>query len=303
MLGPVIGAGLTQKSWRWTGYVEAILALTATLLATLFLPEVYPSVLLKREAARLRKASGDDRYWHPHEDLRLDAKSIVTKQLARPLLMLTTEPMVTAIALYASFVYALVYMALQLVSLVFRQNYRYGPVVANLPFIAIFLGIVVCGLPITLVNQPIYFRAVDRNGGKAVPEARLPPVAIGGVLLTCGLFIFAWTARESIPWPVPCIGLALVGAGFNTVFQNCLNYLVDSYGLFAASASSANTILRSILAACLPFAVAPMFEQLGSGVAISILGALTGVFMPMPWLLMRFSAGLRARSRFAQDLA
>lgn len=34
--------------------------------------------------------------------------------------------------------------------------------------------------------------------------------------------------------------------------QQCINFLVDTYGLYAASAVSANTFLRSVLAAGLP---------------------------------------------------
>lgn len=297
LLGPLIGAALTEYTWRWTGYLLAILSFVASGLTVVALPEVYGPVLLHRHATKLRKTTGEERWWHPHEDIRIDFKSIVTKHLARPLLMLTTEPMVTCLCLYASFVYSLVYMALQLVALVFARNYMYGSVVATLPFLGMFVGVVAVGLPLTLANQPYYFKMVDMNGGKPVPEARLPPVLGGGVLVTIGLFIFAWTGRGDQPWIAPTIGLSLLGGGFNSVFQNCLNYLVDTYGIYAASASSANTILRSILAACLPFAIEPMFDHLGSAKATSILGAFAGAFIPLPIIFIKFGPELRRRSR------
>lgn len=113
-LAPIVGSVLTEKvSWRWTEYVEAILTFAVLTLAFFCLPEMYGPVLLKRKAQARRKKTGDDRYYHPHEDIKLDFKSIVTKQLSRPLIMLVTEPMVTCIAVYASYVYALLYMTLE----------------------------------------------------------------------------------------------------------------------------------------------------------------------------------------------
>ena len=41
---------------------------------------------------------------------------------------------------------------------------------------------------INLANQPRYKRAVEKNKGRAVPEARLPPMIIGGWLFVIGIF-------------------------------------------------------------------------------------------------------------------
>jgi hypothetical protein len=132
-------------------------------------------VLLKFKAQRLRKETGNTKLYHPHENMKLDAKSMVTKHFSRPLLMLVTEPMVTCIALYASFVFALLYMTLEVFPIVFEEIRGWGPVVGSLPFIALFVG-VLAALVINLANQPRYVRAVKAAGGKPVPEARLPPM-------------------------------------------------------------------------------------------------------------------------------
>lgn len=73
--------------------------------------------------------------------------------------------------------------------------------------------------------------------------------------------------------------------------------LVDTYGIYAASASSANTILRSILGAALPFAIEPMFTNLGSADATTILAAFACAFVPLPVLLFHFGPTLRQKSR------
>ena len=99
-LGPIIGGAITANphlGWRWTEYVLAIWVFAMTVLGVVFLPETYAPVLLKRKARRLRKETGNEKLYHPHEQMKLDPKTIVTKHLSRPLRMLATEPMVTAI--------------------------------------------------------------------------------------------------------------------------------------------------------------------------------------------------------------
>lgn len=90
-----------------------------------------------------------------------------------------------------------------------------------------------------------------------------------------------------------------IGAGFNVIFQQCINFLVDTYGVYAASAVSANTFLRSIMAAGLPLAAQPMFHNLGVGPAMSILGAVATIAIPVPFVFMKYGLALRKKSSFA----
>ena len=69
--------------------------------------------------------------------------------------MLFAEPMVTCIALYASFVYGLLYLSLEVFPIVFYQNRKYGLVVSTLPFLALFVGCV-CALAVNFANQGRY---------------------------------------------------------------------------------------------------------------------------------------------------
>ncbi|KAL8897843.1 MAG: hypothetical protein Q9207_006997 [Kuettlingeria erythrocarpa] len=213
-LGPVIGSSLTASylGWRWTEYIEAIWVFVMFVIGCCALPELYPPVLLKKKAIRLRRTTGNDAYWHPHEEVKLDFRSIVTKQISRPLLMLFTEPMVTCITLYASFVYGLLYLTLEVFPIVFAEIRGYKLVISTLPFLGLFVG-VLFSMAINLLNQPRYARIVNANKGKPVPEARLQPMVVGGVLFVIGLFWFGWTAAPRFHWILPVIAAALIGAG------------------------------------------------------------------------------------------
>lgn len=222
-LGPTIGSAILVNphlGWRWTEYIIAIINFAVVALTYFCMPEMYPPVLLKWKARRLRKETGNQGFYHTHERLKLDLKSIVTKQLSRPLMMLLIEPMVTCLAFYASFVYAILYLTLEVFPIVFTEERRYSPVVASLPFLGLFIG-VLCAVGVNLGNQPRYIRKCRAAHGKAVPEARLAPLGIGAVLMVIGLFWFGWTAAPRYPWELPCVAAIFIGAGFNIIFQQC----------------------------------------------------------------------------------
>ena len=189
-IGPLVGAAATVSpglGWRWTEYIEAIWVASVLILALATMPELYPPVLLKRKAQRLRKETGDNRYWHPHESQKINLENALSKYLSRPARMLITEPMVTCVAIYASFVYGVLYMTLVMFDIVYRELRQWDLVLSTLPFLAIMIG-VIAAVFINLANQPRYARAVEKNKGRAVPEARLPPMAVGGWLFVIGIF-------------------------------------------------------------------------------------------------------------------
>ncbi|RAH59683.1 MFS general substrate transporter [Aspergillus piperis CBS 112811] len=300
-VGPLIGSAVVSNSklgWRWTMYIEAICCFALFALATLTLSETYSPVLLKDKAQKLRKKTGENRYWHPHEHESINLENAVTKHFLRPLRMLTTESIMACVAAYASFSYSLIYLCLQVYPIVFEEERGYSPVIASLPFLGILVG-TACAVGITFAYRTRYAKAVMENGGKAVPEARLPPLVLGVIFLPTGLFWLGWTAAPKFSWVLPTVGGVFVGAGHNIIFQQCINYLIDTYGPYAASAISANTMLRSLLAAGLPLAAKPMFHNLGVGPAASLMGGIACLALPIPFVFMKYGRTLRAKSKFA----
>jgi hypothetical protein len=185
------------------------------------------------------------------------------KYLVRPFQVLF-NPICFLVALYASFVYGILYAQLGAFPVEFQEERGWDMVVGALPFLAILLGILI-GAATNLLNQQYYLKRFHANGNRPIPEARLPPMMIGSVFFAAGLFIFAWTSDRRIFWIAPCIGAVLVGYGFFTIFQAALNYLIDTFQKFAASAVAANTFLRSVFAATFPLFITPMLHKLGIG--------------------------------------
>jgi len=97
----------------------------------------------------------------------------------------------------------------------------------------------------------------------------------------------------------PIVASGLIGRGFNVIFNQCVNVLVDTYGFYAASAVSANTFLRSIMAAGFPLVARPMLYGMGVGPAISVLGAVASGLIVVPFLFMKYGFELRKRPKMA----
>jgi MFS family permease len=300
-LGPIVGGAIVSSplGWRWTEYVTGIMMMLFLTLDVVLLDESYPPALLVRKARRLRLETGNWALHARHEEWDVGPGELARKYLVRPLQMLAT-PICLLVALYASFTYGILYAQLAAFPIEFQEVRGWGMVVGELPFLAMLLGILV-GAAVNLLNQRYYIARFHSNRDRPVPEARLPPMMAGSVLFAAGLFVFAWTSDKDIFWLAPCVGVAMVGFGFFTIFQAALNYLVDTFQKYAASAVAANTFLRSVFAAAFPLFITPMLHNLGVGWGVSVFAFTAVLMIPIPFLFFVFGKRIRARGYWSRD--
>lgn len=84
-----------------------------------------------------------------------------------------------------------------------------------------------------------------------------------------------------------------------SIFLQALNYLVDAYLMFAASAIAGNTFMRSLCGACFPLFATYMFNGMGIQYASTLLGCVAGVLVPIPVIFWIYGARIRAKSKLA----
>lgn len=84
-----------------------------------------------------------------------------------------------------------------------------------------------------------------------------------------------------------------------SIFLQSLNYLVDAYLMFAASAIAGNTFLRSLCGAAFPLFARQMFDGMGIQYASTLLGCVAAVLAPIPFIFYRYGSRIRAKSAFA----
>jgi DHA1 family multidrug resistance protein-like MFS transporter len=84
-----------------------------------------------------------------------------------------------------------------------------------------------------------------------------------------------------------------------SIFLQAINYLVDAYLMFAASALAGNTLLRSLCGAGFPLFARQMFTGMGIQWAATLLGCVAVVLAPIPFLFYVYGHKIRQRSAYA----
>lgn len=303
MLAPILG-GFTVKNsalgWRWTSYFCGIIGAFALVLNAFVLQETHHPIILKRRAEELRRRTGNWGIYAPHEEITLDIKEICEKNIMRPLVMLFTEPIIFLISLYNAFIYGMLYLFLTALPLIFIGNYHWSQGVGELPYLSMLIGVFIGGGAIMFFEKR-YNQKMDANGGKPVPEERLPPLMVGGFTFVIGMFWLGWSGAyaEHVHWIVPTIGAAFVGNGLMMIFLPCFNYIIDCYLLYAASALAGNTFIRSAFGAAFPLFARQMFVNMKIQWASTLLGCLGLAMIPVPFLFYKFGKRVRAHSKYA----
>ncbi|KAF7719554.1 MFS-type transporter [Penicillium ucsense] len=302
-LGPVV-AGFLQlkKDWRWSFYVLLWLGgLTFALMLTI--PETYAPTLLTHKARRIRKKkiAGYENVKAPAEDDDRSLLGIYKVALTRPWIILF-DPISLLIAIYMAFVYALLYMLFSIYPIVFQQKRGWNAGVGELPLLGTVVGAILGGL-IVFTNTTLQQRKIKQGKMRmedSTPEDRLPLAMAGGIGFAVTMFWFAWTAEfNSIHWIVPTLAGVFLSSSLLLIFVAYLNYLVDVYKMYAASAIAANTIARSACGAAAPLFTDQMFAALGVGGGGSLIAGVATLLAVIPFLFYRYGKQIRIRSKYA----
>ncbi|KAL9080817.1 MAG: hypothetical protein Q9157_000513 [Trypethelium eluteriae] len=298
-LGPVISGFLQLKEdWRWNFYVLLWLA-GATEILMFTIPETLPSIVLLNKARRLRalKIPGYENVQAPVEATDRTLAGIFKVALLRPWQILF-DPISFLVAIYVGVVYALLYMLFTIYPIVFQQKRHWNAGVGELPLIGTIVGAVMAA-GIVFYNSS---RDVKRMlaGHTQRPEDRLPLAMLGGVMFAITMFWFAWSGEyNSVHWIVPTLAGVFLSCSILLIFVAFLNYITDTYLMFAASALAANTIMRSACGAAAPLFTQYMFDALGVGGGGSLIGGVATLLAPIPFIFYWKGETIRRRSRFA----
>ncbi|KAK6537141.1 hypothetical protein TWF694_011339 [Orbilia ellipsospora] len=299
-IGPLIGGFINENtSWRWTWYVMIIWSFVEWTLLCM-VPETYNPVLLQRKAARIRQETGDDRYYAPNDKRQYGILRTVLLSCQRPFLLLVFEPMVLALCTFTALLLGILYMFFQAFAIVFEGAHGFTLSQLGLSFMGLFIGMLL-GVMTDPIWRRTYARLVAKRGGESIPEFRLTPGIMGGILVPIGLFWFGFTTYPSVHWIVPIIGSVFFGMGTLLVYSAVFAFLVDCYPLYAASAMAANSFTRSCFAAGFPLFSTQMYNTLGNQYATLILALLTVVLAPFPFLFFKYGEKLRRKSRYAKS--
>lgn len=302
-LGPVVSSLLMYSrpstdlaAWRIPEYFSGLMDLTLFIICEIVLDETYLPTVLQKRARLLRLDTGDFSLHCPHDMWKLEFRDVVKNHLVRPFKMLVT-PIVFVIVLFASYCFGVFYIFNNTLPEAIFLSRGWTGTKATLPNLALFLG-TFSGCVLNMLYAKRFAQIMKVNGGVLIPEERFPLIMALGWLMPAGIFIFAWSSYPHVHWIVQCIGIYLLAVGFLTIFQGSLNYLVDSYTKYAASAIAANTFLRSIFAAAFPLFSKQMFVNLGVHWGASVIGFIALGMIPIPFVFYKYGAKIRAHKPY-----
>jgi multidrug resistance protein len=297
-VGPIVGGFISEAGgWRWVQGFLALLSALQWLVTVLLLPETYPPVLLRRRAEHLSKITG--RTYRSTLDLnKVNVSLKVT--LSRPWVLLFKEPIVLLITIYMSIIYGTLYMLFAAYPIVFQQTRGWSEGLGGLSFLGVMVGILL-SVPSMYLGHLRYKKLASKAQTRLSPETRLPDCFLASIALPIGLFWFAWTNSPSVHWIVPILAGVPFGFGCIMLFLPCLNYLVDSYTIYAASVLAANSAMRSIFGAVFPLFADKMYENLGLHWAASVPAFLALACVPIPYLFFIYGARIRRRCHYAAE--
>ncbi|KAK5943615.1 hypothetical protein PMZ80_004623 [Knufia obscura] len=298
-ISPAI-AGFLQLTlnWRWTFYVLLWMG-GITLLFLFTIPETHPGTVLTNKAKRIRRLQipGYENVQSPMEASGQTLTQIFKVALTRPWIILF-DPISFLVALYISVTYTLLYMLFTIYPIVFRQMRGWNSGVSELPLIGTVIGAALGALMVFLNSLKVAKRM--KAGETIKPEDRLPLAMGGGIGFFICMFWFGWTANfNSVHWIVPTIAGVFLASSIVLIFVSFLNYLTDTYLMYAASAIAANTVARSAAGAAAPLFTNQMFTALGVGGGASLVGGVAALLAVVPFVFYKYGEGIRKRSRFA----
>lgn len=274
------------------------------IVCSVFVPETYAPYLLRRRARKLSMATG--KCFKSSFEIHQGRKSFgqqLTRVLARPWVLLIREPIVLLMTIYLSVIYGTLYLFFAAFPIVYQLQRGWSPGVSGLAFLGTAVGMCVSILYVALYDNKRYARVTQSNNGAAPPEARLPVAMLGSVLVTGGLFWFAWTNGLDVHWIVSIVASCFFAAGMVLVFAGVANYLIDSYVLYAASVLAANTVVRSIFGAAFPLFTEQMYKNLGIHWASSVPAFLALACLPFPFFLYKYGRRIREKCKYAAEAA
>ncbi|OOF98554.1 hypothetical protein ASPCADRAFT_162116 [Aspergillus carbonarius ITEM 5010] len=300
-VGPIAGGFLVQHTtWPWCFYLVSVMGGAVQILGLPFFRETYAPVLLQRRCQRLRKNTQNPNLYTLHDTTSLP--QLLRTSLVRPFKLLATQPVVQVWSVYCAFLYGTLYLLIATFPNVWTGIYGESVSIASLNYLSLFLGMVLASQVGTRLADRYYRKLCAQNGGRSLPEFRLPVLMIGSVVVPIGLFWYGWSARRSIHWIMPNIGAAIYGAGTLLEILCVVGYIIDTYPKYAASAVAAVVCFRSLLAFALPLVAPSLYENLGFGWGNTLLGLIAVVVgIPAPILLRYYGVALRRRSPYARD--
>ncbi|KAG8742569.1 hypothetical protein FRC12_015334 [Ceratobasidium sp. 428] len=139
-IGPVLGPA-------FSGFINQLVALYT------LVPETYEPVLRVKKARRLRKTTGEQRWWAPLEKSNRSITRSIVVSCYKPFEILAFEPMALLLDIWCALLLGILYLCFTAFPTIFGTNHGFNTQCVGLSFLGIGFGMV-----IALATQPFWNR-------------------------------------------------------------------------------------------------------------------------------------------------
>ncbi|KAI1371665.1 MFS general substrate transporter [Hypoxylon crocopeplum] len=301
-IGPAISGAIAETvGWRHAMWMSVILATTCEVVFLTCFRETYKVAILRRKAARLRRETGNESLRTVFDTADGSRASKVWDAAIRPFTVLAGSGVLQALSIFGSIVFTFFYILATTLPDILETTYGLSPAAAGSAFISFSIGSAISVVFCNLTLDRIYIKLRDSHKGVGQPEFRLPLVIIGGFTLPIVVAWYGWTAQAHLSVPVLLSSVAMTGVTLMLGFLPLYAYVVDAFGLYAASAMTAVIVSRCLAGTFLPLATGPLVSKFGYGIGLSILAGMSLVLAPIPVFVLRYGYKWRQRSKYTRD--
>ncbi|KAJ5511155.1 Major facilitator superfamily domain general substrate transporter [Penicillium expansum] len=212
------------------------------------------------------------------------AGQIFTKTMVRPWILLFLEPIVLLLSIYMAIIYGTMYMEFAAFPIVFEENLKWPQSTSGLSFLGMMIGQIL-GCAYSILDDGRYKKLADNS------TYGRPPPKLGSFR--------RWS--EQLRFLSDCFGSP--GPTSHTSTGSVVNYLVDGYTIYAASALAGNAVIRALFGAAFPLFTTPMYQNLGIHWASSISAFLAVACLPFPWIFYKYGPAIRCHCQYASESA
>ena len=330
-IGPALG-GAVADTWGWRSvmWLSTALSVACNVLVWVAFRETFTPAIKRARKLRQRRenqkiASGavtpteesigavpDVTAETPETPATSSGLRHIRDAVLRPAILLADSFVLAILALYGSVNFSYFYVMSVTLPDILETRYNYSSAATGSAFLIFSLGaffsVVVCNTYL----DPIYLHLTSKYGRVVVdadgnservgrPEFKLPLAVFSTLLLPLATAAYGWAAELTLPAPLLFAAEGLIGSSMLLTFIPLAAYVVDAFGLYAASAMTGVIVTRCLCGTFLPLAVSPLVDAFGYGWGFMVMAGICFAVTPIPVFVYYYGESWRQLSKYTHD--